>query len=183
MEPAPEPPPPAKARTFWQRRLRDPIVNQLTQGVTPEKMALTLAIGSSFALFPILGTSTLLCFLAAILLRLNQPIIQAVNYICAPFHLPLIYVQLLLGAALFQVEPITFDVVAMNDLFWNDLTEFLHRFGAAALHAIVVWLLLAPLWSAAVYFAIRPILRGIVRVRAENAAKTLAAEPPVHPIP
>ena len=40
-------PPPADAttrRTLWQRRVRDPIVAQLTQGITPEKIALTIAV-------------------------------------------------------------------------------------------------------------------------------------------
>ena len=37
-------------RTFWQTRVRDPIVAQLTQGITPEKIALTIAIGSALAL-------------------------------------------------------------------------------------------------------------------------------------
>ena len=69
----------------------DPIAAQLTQGITPEKIALTLAVGSALALFPILGTTTLLCLLAGILLRLNQPIIQMVNALCTPLHLPVIY--------------------------------------------------------------------------------------------
>ncbi|MGC4071325.1 MAG: DUF2062 domain-containing protein [Nibricoccus sp.] len=68
--------PPAAAaqsakRNFWQRRVRDPLVAQLTQGITPEKIALTLAVGTACALFPIIGMTTLLCALAAIALRLN----------------------------------------------------------------------------------------------------------------
>jgi len=47
----------APARTSWQRHVIDPIAVQLTQGITPEKIALTLAVGSAFALFPILGLS------------------------------------------------------------------------------------------------------------------------------
>jgi uncharacterized protein (DUF2062 family) len=54
---------PSPQRTFWQRRVRDPIVLQLTQGITPEKIALTVAIGSAIGLFPIIGTTSLLCFL------------------------------------------------------------------------------------------------------------------------
>jgi len=55
---------PAKTtRTFWQRRLLDPVLHQLTQGITPEKIALTFAVGSSIAMLPLLGTTTLICLI------------------------------------------------------------------------------------------------------------------------
>lgn len=186
MDSAPEPKPPTKARTFWQRRVRDPIVNQLTQGITPEKMALTLSVGSALALFPILGTTTLLCLVVGIILRLNQPIIQMVNYLCFPIHLPLIFVLFRLGESLFDVPHVKFSktyLQEMFDLFSDDRNLFFARFGGTVLHAVVAWALLAPAWILAVYFISRPVLRGIVRVKAENAAKALAAKPPEHPVP
>jgi uncharacterized protein (DUF2062 family) len=179
----PSPKPVTPARTFWQRRVRDPVVNQLTQGVTPEKMALTLAVGSALAMFPILGTTTLLCFIAAILLKLNQPIIQVLNYLCTPIHIPLIYVQFRLGEAVFGAEHVKFSIKFMSYLLWNEPGEFFHRFGLGAFHAVVAWAILAPLWIAVVYFGARPLLRGIVKVKAENAAKSIAAHPPEHPVP
>lgn len=70
----------ASAGSFWQRRVVSPLVNQLRQGITPEKLALTIALGGLIAVFPILGSATILCGFAAVALRLNQPIIQLVNY-------------------------------------------------------------------------------------------------------
>lgn len=186
MDSSPAPKPVTPARTFWQRRLRDPIVNQLTQGITPEKMALTLSVGSALALFPILGTTTLLCLVVGIVLRLNQPIIQVVNYLCTPIHLPLILVLFRFGESLFDVPHVKFSfkyLREMYDLFSDDRNLFFARFGGTVLHAIVAWALLAPAWILAVYFISRPVLRGIVRVKAENAAKALAAKPPEHPVP
>lgn len=183
VDSSPDPKPPTKARTFWQRRVRDPVVNQLTQGVTPEKMALTLAIGSALAMFPILGSTTLLCFIAAILLKLNQPIIQVLNYLCTPIHIPLIYVQFRLGEAVFGAQHVNFSIKYMSWLLWNEPAEFFARFGLGAFHAVVVWLILAPLWVAVAYFVTRPLLRGIVKVKAENAAKAIVAQPPEHPVP
>src|SRR5262245_35096989 len=78
------------APSFWRRRLIGPIVGQLTQGVTPEKIALTVALGIALGVFPILGSSTVLCVIAGILIRLNQPIIQAVNYLVYPLQLVLL---------------------------------------------------------------------------------------------
>ncbi len=41
--------------------------------MTPEKMALSLALGGALGVFPALGCTTLLCTLVAIVLRLNLP--------------------------------------------------------------------------------------------------------------
>lgn len=178
----PSHPSPAPARTFWQRRVRDPLVAQLTQGITPEKIALTIAVGSACALFPIIGTTTLLCFLVALALRLNQPITQLINQALWPVHVPVIYLCLRVGQHLFGMQRIKFSVRVMRELLWSDPTTFFHKFGTAVLCAVVGWLVLAPLYCAIVYWIALPIMRGIVRVKDETNAKA-AAKSQEHPIP
>ena len=141
----------APARTPWQRHVIDPIAVQLTQGITPEKVALTLAVGSALALFPILGTTTLLCLLAGILLRLNQPIIQMVNALCTPLHLPAIYLVVRLGNWVFHVPSEHLGIRMMNHMLWDDPREFFEKFGMTALHAIAAWAIVAPVWVVIVY--------------------------------
>ena len=177
---SPLPPP---SRTFWQRRVRDPIIAQLTQGITPEKIALTVAVGSAFALFPILGTTTLLCFLAALTLKLNQPIIQLINQACWPLHVPVIYLCVRLGEKFFGATPVHFNIREMNQLFWSEPARFLHDFGTTALHAVVAWLVVAPVYVIAVYYISLPLMRSITRMKAEAAAKAAAAHAPDHPVP
>ena len=58
-EPGAEAPP-----GFWRRRLGDPLVSLLAQGLTPERLALSLAAGLVLGLFPIVGATTLLCLAA-----------------------------------------------------------------------------------------------------------------------
>jgi len=183
VSPEPVTVPPTPARTFWQRRVRDPIVAQLTQGITPEKIALTLAVGSAFALFPILGTTTLLCFLIALALKLNQPITQLINQACWPIHVPAIFLCVRLGEKLFGVRHVRFSIREMNHLFWSEPARFFHDFGATALHAVVAWAVLAPFYIAAVYAVSLPIMRGVSRIKAEAAAKASAENPPEHPVP
>lgn len=174
---------PPAPRNFWQRRVRDPIVAQLTQGMTPEKISETLAIGSCIALFPIIGVTTLLCFLVAIVLRLNQPIIQLINQALWPVHISAIYLCVRLGETLFGAPHLRFSIQYMNSLFWDDRAMFLHRFGMTALYAIVAWALLAPFYIAVVYYIALPLTRQVARLRAEAAAKSAAANPPEHPVP
>src|SRR5271166_5307916 len=61
------------------RKLIRPVVDLLKQGVTPEKMALSLALGAAIGVFPAIGWTTALCAIAALALRLNLAAIQIVN--------------------------------------------------------------------------------------------------------
>src|SRR5262249_2671304 len=78
-----------------------PSLNLLRQGFTPEKIALTIAVGLVLGVTPILGSATLLCTLAAGLLRLNLGAIQLVNGIVYPLQLALVIPFLRIGAWLF----------------------------------------------------------------------------------
>jgi uncharacterized protein (DUF2062 family) len=154
--------------TFWQRRFIYPIAHQLTQGITPEKIALTLAVGSACALFPIFGFTTILCLIVGIVLKLNQPIIQLVNGICTPIHFPVIVGLFRLGEYLFGVthRPMHFRSIGTEWIqFWESPVLFVHRIGENAWHAIVAWLILAPIWATLVYLVARPVLQEIVRIR------------------
>ncbi len=162
MNPPPTPDAAEVSRTRWERVVIEPIAVLLTQGITPQKLALTLAVGSALALFPILGTTTLLCIVAGILLRLNQPIIQIVNALCTPIHLPVIYLMFRLGNWLFNMPPPHLTAL-MNHLLWSDPREFIERFGLSALHAIAAWAIVSPIWVLAVYVLALPVIRETLR--------------------
>jgi uncharacterized protein (DUF2062 family) len=161
---APIPPP----RNFWQRRLLDPIVAQLTQGITPEKIALTVAVGSAFGLFPVLGTTTLLCFLVAWALRLNQPIVQLINQALWPVHFPVIFGCIWVGETIFGAPHVHVGIRylrKMSDLAWNDPTLFFHQFGLTLMYAVVAWAIIAPFYIALIYYITLPITREITYLK------------------
>jgi uncharacterized protein (DUF2062 family) len=151
---------PAPARTFWQRWLLDPVRRQLTQGVSPGKIALSIAVGSALALFPILGTTTTLCLLAGIFLGLNQPILQAVNAVCLPIYLPGVVAFIRLGDWLTGSSTASLNVPVMFALASHHPGEFLRQFGATAAHAVLGWAAVAPFWIVGVFLILRPILRA-----------------------
>jgi uncharacterized protein (DUF2062 family) len=174
---------PSPQRTFWQRRVRDPIVLQLTQGITPEKIALTVAIGSAIGLFPIIGTTSLLCFLIGWALKLNQPLIQLINQAMWPVHVPIIFVCVWVGQFLFNAPHAHFSIRYMNELLRNHPSLFFEKFGMTALHAVVGWTVMAPFYVAIIYYLSLPIMRSVTRLKTEVAAKVVAENPPEHPIP
>jgi uncharacterized protein (DUF2062 family) len=148
--------------------VRDPIVAQLTQGITPQQIALTIAVGSAFALFPVLGTTTLLCFLIAWALRLNQPIVQLINQAFWPLHIPAIFGCIWLGETIFGAPHVHVGIrylKAMSEIIWNDPTRFFHHFGLTVMYAVVAWAIIAPFYIAAVYYIALPITRGITKLK------------------
>ena len=181
------------ARTFWQRRVRDPIVVQLTQGMTPEKLALTVAAGSACALFPVFGVTSLLCFFVALVLRLNQPIMQILNQVLLPLHIATFMLCVRLGETLFRVpaaERLTLSPRQIHDTyfrhFWShpihDLVFYVTDNADSVTYSIIAWALLALPYATVLYFILRPILRRIAEVKAEVAAES-AAPATDHPIP
>jgi len=168
--------PPAPAlptASFWQRRVVTPIVNQLKQGITPEKIALTIALGLMLSVFPIVGATTILCAVAAIALRLNQPIIQLINYFAYPLQIALLIPFYRAGERLLGLAPVPLNVPLLIEHFRADAGRFFKDFGLIAVGGVLAWLIVAPLVVAVLYFTARPFLRALaVRVRAPLAAES-----------
>lgn len=69
----------------------------LRQGMSPRRLALTLALGFAVGCIPVVGVPTLVCAALALALRLNLPAIQAANYAVMPLQLVLIVPFVRLG--------------------------------------------------------------------------------------
>ena len=82
---------------WLRRKVRDPLVAELRQGVTPEALATAVATGGALGLLPFLGTTTAACALAGRLARLNHLALQLTNYLLAPVQLLLIIPFVRLG--------------------------------------------------------------------------------------
>src|SRR5215468_9465402 len=91
-------------------RFLAPIVEQLTQGLSADTIALTIAVGLCIAIIPIIGVTTALSFLAAWALRLNQPIIQAINWTSYPLQLLMIFPFIRLGERIFRAPRVRFSL-------------------------------------------------------------------------
>ena len=146
-----------------RRRLVRPILEQLTQGLSPDAIALTIAIGLAIAVIPVVGTTTILCTAAAIVLRLNQPLIQAINYLSFPLQLAFILPYLKLGRLLFGGPAVRMSAEELAAFVTSRPGEAIEALWRVTLQAVGAWALTAPLIGAAVYFAVRPALRAAAR--------------------
>lgn len=150
----------ASPQGFWQRRVLQPVRAQLTLGITPDRIAATLGVGTACSLFPFLGATTLLNLAVGVALRMNQPILQTLNQLLGPLQLALILVYVRVGEALWQSESQQLTIPGMLRTFRDSsVSEFLQQFGWAGVHAFSAWAISAPLIVTLVYFSFRPLLR------------------------
>jgi uncharacterized protein (DUF2062 family) len=84
------------------RAMRTQVENWLSQGISPQRLALTLALGFAVGCLPMIGIPTALCLLLALGLRLNLPAIQAANYAAMPLQVALIFPFVRLGGWMFS---------------------------------------------------------------------------------
>jgi uncharacterized protein (DUF2062 family) len=157
-------------RALWRQRVLDVTVAQLRQGITPQKIALTIALGVVLGLFPILGTTTALCLLAGLLLKLNQPIIQLLNWVVAPLQVPGIYLFVRAGERLTHTPPVSFSITALMAAFKASPLRFLQQYGTTGLRGVLAWLLIAPGIAVLLYaLALPPLKRMSGRVLEDPA--------------
>lgn len=123
--------------------IKNVIAQALYQGLTPRKLALTCAFGVVLGIFPVFGITTLLCFAAAFLFRLNIPVIQLVNYLVAPLQLILIIPFIKIGISLFELRRFPYSSDQLLFMFRNDLWTLARETGLALAIGIGVWMILA----------------------------------------
>ena len=113
--------------------------------LSPEEIALLLAVGLVLGVFPIAGCPTMLCLLAAVGLRLNFAALQALNNISTPLQLALLLPFTRAGAWLFG------GLVPGGSLAG--------KLGLAAMHAIAGWASVSIPLGFLLYFVLIAALR------------------------
>ena len=148
-------------RGFSHRRVLAPIVALLTQGITPEKIALSLAFGIVLGIFPVLGSTTVLCAAAALIFQLNLPAIQLVNYLIYPVQLFLLVPFIRMGENLFRVAPLQLSLAQIMTTVRADLPHAISALWLAELHAMSAWLLIGSPALFLIYFLLSWALRQV----------------------
>jgi uncharacterized protein (DUF2062 family) len=113
----------------------------LRQGISPRRLALTLALGFAIGCFPIVGVTTAICLVVATSLRLNLPAIQAANWIAMPFQVALIVPFVRLGGRLFGFG--SGQAVEFGALLHASPSQMISGMGWLAGEALLAWLVIA----------------------------------------
>ncbi len=152
-------------KTLLQNRLIKPLLAFLQLGLTPEKLALCVAVGVAVGIFPVLGSTTLLCAGIGLIMRLNQPALQTVNFSMYPLQILLLIPFFRLGEKLFQVSPLPITIDEVGVLIQAGVGHAIHVLWDTTMRAIVAWILVAPVVGVVVYFSLLPIFRRAAPVK------------------
>jgi len=129
---------------MWKRALATMKRNAavwLRQGISPRRLALTLALGFAIGCIPVVGIPTVLCAGLALALKLNLPAIQAANYVVMPLQIALIVPFVRLGGWLFTFGPSR--AAQSGPLLHTSALELALRMGGLAGQAMLGWLVIA----------------------------------------
>ena len=113
----------------------------LRQGISPRRLALTLALGFAIGCIPVLGIPTVLCAALALALRLNMPAIQAANYLAMPLQLFLIVPFVRMGGWLLASGPR--QTLGNGPLLGVSPSAVATQVGSLTGHALLAWMLVA----------------------------------------
>jgi len=143
---------------FWQKA-KMTVIHLLHQGVSPEELSLSLALGCTVGVFPLWGLTTILCLIVAIVLRLNLVAIQLGNWLMAPFHIGLILPFMRLGELIAVSNPIPLSVEKFTALARESPFSAVTMFGDGLVHALEGWVYSMPLATSVIFFALLPLAR------------------------
>jgi uncharacterized protein (DUF2062 family) len=139
----------------------------LRQGISPRRLALTLALGFAIGCIPVVGIPTLLCAVLALALKLNLPAIEAANYLVMPLQLVLIVPFVRLGSWLFTSG--SNQVPKPSALLHGSPLNLLAQLGGLTGHAMMAWLVVAVPAVALMTATLTVLLRRVPALTAAEA--------------
>jgi uncharacterized protein (DUF2062 family) len=152
------------------RRLGRLVVDLLKSGLAPEKIALCIVLGVVLGIAPVIGSTTILCAAAAALLGLNQPLIQAVNYLVYPLQFAMIIPFIRAGEWVFGSPRLHLSAQEIAAAVARDPLGAFSAFWTITVQALVAWLLFGVATTIVGYPALAMLLRRIARARAQRVA-------------
>ena len=133
---------PESIREFLRCRLLRPLLRQLRGGVSPRRLAWSLALGIVIGINPSVGITTILVVMLAWTFGLNQVASQIGAYTMTPIHLLLFVPFIDLGVHLFHTRRLPLSRRQIEHLShhpWRLVREIWRW----EWHALIVWCLVA----------------------------------------
>jgi uncharacterized protein (DUF2062 family) len=146
--------------------MRQKVEAWMRTGISPRRLALTLALGFAIGCIPVVGLPTALCMAIALSLRLNVPAIQAANYAAMPLQVALIFPFVRLGGWMFAsgARP----ALSAQAMLHGSPMKLLWASGSIAGEALAAWLVIAIPMVAAMTLVLTPLLRRVPVLAAES---------------
>lgn len=134
----------------------------LKEGMSSKKIALCITLGIVLGIFPVLGTTTVLCTIAALALRLNLALIQLVNYAVYPLQLFLLGFFYGVGGWLFSNQRSPYSKGEIIAFLQDDLWGNIIAFWDLTLYATFLWILIGPFLGLLLYGILNSVIPKLV---------------------
>lgn len=134
-------------------------------GITPQKLAVTLALGIVIGIMPLFGPITLLCTVFSIRFKLNLPAMLTICYLMGPLHIALYIPFIQLGLYVFDFISFKLSFDQVRQLFEQDWLLALKTIWLANLAGVLAWLVLAGPLTYICYLLLLPVLRKLIKRR------------------
>ena len=141
-------------REFFRCRVLRPLLRQLRGGVTPRRLAWSLALGIVIGINPSVGLTTLLVIMLAWTFGLNQIASQIGAHAMAPVHLLLFIPFIELGVHLFHTRNLPLNRHQIEHLSRHPWRLF-REIWQWEWHALIIWAVVATI--------IMPLLAHYIR--------------------
>jgi uncharacterized protein (DUF2062 family) len=146
---------------FRNQKILDTIGKYLREGKSTKKVSACIALGITLGIFPVLGTTTLLCAAAAIVFRLNLPLIQIINYAVYPLQLILLAFFYGAGGWLFTDRSSAYSGLEIVEMLQDDMWGSITALWDLTLSAVMLWLLTGPILALLLYTVLKPAIRKL----------------------
>lgn len=147
------------AGSYFRRKVINPVLDLLKQGVTPEKLSLSVALGITLGIIPLLGIITILCAFLAMHFRLNAAIMIIFSNLVYPVQIALYVPFIRLGEYTFDIPSIPFSITEVWASLRHDWVEAINRFGMANLLGLFTWAIVAIPLGVGIYYTALYIFR------------------------
>jgi uncharacterized protein (DUF2062 family) len=145
----------------FYNRFASPLIQLARQGVTPEMLALSLALGLCVSCFPVLGTTTILCTLIAFTWRLNLPAILLANWAALPLQMVFLIPLIQIGGRLFPSKHVAIPAAQLSVMLIAEPWHATKQLWTWPWHAVVAWMLVAPVACVLLTVILRIALRRL----------------------
>ena len=134
---------PQWVRNFFRCRVLRPILRLLRRGVTPKRLAWSLAAAIIVGINPFIGLTTVIMLLLAWVFRLNHVATQLGIHLVAPLQWLLFLPFINAGIVLFRAHRLTMTRAEIAHLSERHPITLVHLLWQWEWHALVVWAVLA----------------------------------------
>lgn len=146
---------------LWQRRVRGPVLAELTRGTSPERVALASVLGLISASWPQIGTNPIMALLLSWAFHCNKAVTSGISLVFTPLQYALMIPYLRVGETMLGVAHFETSVPEIITIVVTDPIGSFKVLGIPLVHAILgwssTWLVIGPV----LFFPLRTVMRRI----------------------